>query len=475
MPFTGFRRSIHRISTGWFRTAALVFALALATAAPAASQTPAALFRLFLNDGRVLTSYGEWARVGDRVVFSMPTRRGGQDLQLVTLPAAQVNWTRTDSYAAALRADIYAATRGEADFQQLGDQIAAMLNAVAGVQEPNARLARAEEARRILGDWPSTHHGYRAAEVRDILGMLDEVILDLRASTGQPGMQLALVAPPPFAPSEPLLPEPTEAEMVEQLVTAADVAVTPAERTSLLQRLLGLLDRASALLPALWAKTIRANATRTLAEEARVDRAYAELRTTTLTAAVRHTSRANVKALERLRSAVRTADTKLGQRRPDEIAALVAMLDTRVDDARRYQLARDQWELRIPGVRKYNRAVQPSLAAIDRHTPTLEDVRTQAGPPATRLDGLIERWRRDGLRLERVTPPPSLNGVHALFRSAWTMAEQAYALRLQAASANDPARAAQASSAAAGALMLLSRARADLAAALVPPPAPAQP
>ena len=32
------------------------------------------MFRVFLKDGRSLVSYGEVARVGDRVVFSMPTR-----------------------------------------------------------------------------------------------------------------------------------------------------------------------------------------------------------------------------------------------------------------------------------------------------------------------------------------------------------------------------------------------------------------
>ena len=52
------------------------------------------------------------------------------------------------------------------------------------------------------------------------------------------------------------------------------------------------------------------------------------------------------------------------------------------------------------------------------------------------------------------------------------MAEQAFTLRLSAAAGNDAARAQQASSAAAGALMLLGRARADLDAALTRPTLP---
>ena len=87
----------------------------------------------------------------------------------------------------------------------------------------------------------------------------------------------------------------------------------------------------------------------------------------------------------------------------------------------------------------------------------------------SRLPGILDRWRRDGLGLDRVVPPEGLAPVHALFRSAWTMAEQAFALRLSAAADNDLARAAQAPSAAAGALMLLARARADLEAALARP------
>jgi hypothetical protein len=55
------------------------------------------------------------------------------------------------------------------------------------------------------------------------------------------------------------------------------------------------------------------------------------------------------------------------------------------------------------------------------------------------------------------------------------MADQAFSLRLAAASSNDVARAHDASSAAAGALMLLAKARADLDAVLEPPPAAALP
>ena len=49
----------------------LVAVASIAGAAPASAES-VTLFRVFLNDGTAIVSYGEYARVGDRVVFSMP-------------------------------------------------------------------------------------------------------------------------------------------------------------------------------------------------------------------------------------------------------------------------------------------------------------------------------------------------------------------------------------------------------------------
>jgi hypothetical protein len=472
VPFTGFRRSIHSFSTGWFGAAlTLLVATFLPASWAAAQDTPAGLFRIFLTDGRVLTSYGEWARLDTTVVFSMPTRRGdpAAELHLVTVPAGEVDWVRTERYATALHAEHYAATRGEADFARLGDEVARTLNDIATVKDPAERLARAELARRQLNEWPGAHYGYRAIEVREILGLLDQVIAELRAVTGRGATELALVAPLSVLPDEPLLPEPSEAEIVEQLMTAAQLAATPADRTSLLQTLLGVLDRAVHVLPEAWTSLVRRDAQAALSEEQRLDRAYRELRTTTLATAARSAARADVRALERLQGAVREADRRLGRGRPADIAGLIAALDAQLEAARRITLARDQWELRAPAARRYRRSVTLSLRAINRHTPALEDVRAQAGPPVSKLRSVLDRWQHDGARLDRITPPEDLAAVHALFRSAWAMAQQAFSLRLSAVAANDSSRAEQASSAAAGALMLLARARADLDRALARP------
>ena len=52
---------------------AIAAALALVLAWPAQAQEAARLqYRVFLADGTALVSFGEWARVDDLVVFSMP-------------------------------------------------------------------------------------------------------------------------------------------------------------------------------------------------------------------------------------------------------------------------------------------------------------------------------------------------------------------------------------------------------------------
>ena len=77
-------------STGRFRRALFV-ALLLCCAAPSyADQAPAdaSLYRVFLNDGTTLVSYGEFARVADRVVVSLPL---GTALHLLSIPADTVD------------------------------------------------------------------------------------------------------------------------------------------------------------------------------------------------------------------------------------------------------------------------------------------------------------------------------------------------------------------------------------------------
>src|SRR5258708_39058339 len=91
----------------------------------------ATLFRLFLKDGGTLVSYGEVARVGDRVVFSMPTGAGTPPpLHLTNISASRVDWVRTDRYALSARSGRYIETQAENDYIELSNQGTQTLNDV---------------------------------------------------------------------------------------------------------------------------------------------------------------------------------------------------------------------------------------------------------------------------------------------------------------------------------------------------------
>ena len=101
------------------------------------AQAPASrvLFRVFLTDGRVLSSYGEWSRTDDRVIFSMPTQLSREpiELHLINIPAKHVDWPRTERYAESVRAAAYAASRGDEDFKVFSDEVARTLNEISKI------------------------------------------------------------------------------------------------------------------------------------------------------------------------------------------------------------------------------------------------------------------------------------------------------------------------------------------------------
>ena len=144
--------------------AAAVAAVALVLPGHARAQAPdnVTLLRVFLNDGTSLVSYGEPARVDDRVIFSMPTETTpNPPLHLINLPIDRVDWDRTNRYASAARLSHYVRTKAEDDYAALSNQVATTLNQVAHTPDPVQRLAIVEEARRTLADWPENHYGYR--------------------------------------------------------------------------------------------------------------------------------------------------------------------------------------------------------------------------------------------------------------------------------------------------------------------------
>jgi hypothetical protein len=120
-------------------------------------------------------------------------------------------------------------------------------------------------------------------------------------------------------------------------------------------------------------------------------------------------------------------------------------------------------------MRAYKRATTGAVTTLVESQSSLDDIRTLSGPAPERLRGLSRRLAQDGRRLALVDPPKELVSVHAILRSAFELAENAVRLRRDAIDVADVALARQASSAAAGSMLLLSRARVDLDAAMRSP------
>ncbi len=134
-------------STGRFRRAICVCILlscqARAFAQPALAD--ASLYRVFLLDGTTLLSYGEFARMSDRVVMSVPLGEtvAGPDLHLVSIPSDTVDWEKTDAYADSVRASRYAGTRGPDDFALLSGAVTTALIDIALTQVSARKIASA--------------------------------------------------------------------------------------------------------------------------------------------------------------------------------------------------------------------------------------------------------------------------------------------------------------------------------------------
>jgi hypothetical protein len=449
----------------------LAVAFLLASGHSALAADEATLLRVFLADGTSLVSYGEPARVGERVVFSMPTAATPDPpLRLIDIAASRVDWDRTNQYAAAARQAHYVATQAELDYAALSNRVADALNDVAQSGDAARRLTVAENARRLLAAWPGEHYGYRQNDVRQMLALLDEAIADLRAATGQGRFDLSLSAvTEPLAVPAALLPPLTPKDAIEQVLLASRVVDTASERTSLLTLALTAMDRDAVSLPSAWLETTRADARVRLEAERIVDRAYQSLASETMAIATTRAKAADVIGLERLAGSVRQKDETLGAKRPETVAAILSALQSQLDAARRLQLARDRWALRAADFRKYHAAIDIALKRFVALKPALERIKSVAGSSQASLTALERGVAQILKQAGRITPPAELVPAHAMLVSAVQLAGNAARIRVEATMAGDIARAWDASSAAAGALMLGARARTDIQDLLRPP------
>jgi hypothetical protein len=431
-----------------------------------AAPSGAVLYRIFLRDGSAIVSYGEFARVADQLVVSI--RIGGSDadplLHVVTIPEHDVEWERTNAYVHAARAKRYAETRGEFDFSLLTREVADTLYQVGTTNDAPRRLALAEDARRRLVAWAPQHYNYRATELAQMTTWLDQVVSELRVAAGQSSFDLALVAMPSAAasPAVELLPPPSFREGIELALAAARRTSDPAARVSLLRALLDALPPDEDGADGGWVVPIRMAASAVLAAELRTDSAYATLTAKALARASALQQKADVRALEAVVGWVLAEDRKLNQARPAALAGLLSTLDLRIDAARRLRLAQDAWVLRTAVLQEYWRDVRQALDRLLGVREWLIDVRQLAGPAPRSLVRLGEYAARAQRELTAVTAPPEVTGPHSTLAAAAAMAVRAASARHEAVRSARMDVAWQASSAAAGSLMLLDQAIEEL-------------
>ena len=440
----------------------------------------ATLFRVFLKDGGTLVSYGEVARVGDRAIFSMPTGAGTPPpLHLANLAADRIDWPRTERYAVSARSGRYLETQAENDYTDLSNQIARTLDQVGQAGDGAVRLALVERARRALVAWPAEHFNYREPDIRQLVTMLDTAIADLKSSNqtspnspdssspGQFAFTLVTFSNPP-AVYEPLMPPPTLKESIEQVLLAARLSESSTDRVALYQSALGALERSrnEASIPAEWVKATSAEVTQAIATEAGIDRSYQILTERLLRLADVRAREGDVHAIERLVARVQVNDTLLGHARPDIVSSLLASIEEKLDAARRLQLARDRWALRAPVLAQYRLAISGPLDQFRALKSALEDIKSLAGTPPGTLKFIERAIGRLVKAASAIRPPDELVDAHALFISAVNLAQNAASIRRDATLAASLERAWDASSAAAGALMLGAKARTDIQALL---------
>jgi len=406
---------------------------------------------IVLRDGAVLPTVGDHARVGDTVVFSLPlvVDEAGGWSQLVTLPSEVVDWPRTLRHAASVRAARYAETRGPADFTLLAVEVADALRAIAGTDDPAAQRRLALEARRRVLDWSAGHHVFRQEDLQEFVGVFDGVIWRLAPDQAGPIRGTVLPEPPP--PPEPLVTGPVD--QVRWAMTAARLTRVPAERMTLLQAAVGLLERYRDGLPGRWRRKTLETAQLELRVETQLDRAYAALTGPLLARAYLAGQQTDVAAVSAVLDELDAGDTRLGGARPRVVAAARAAL-VRI---RRDAEARG----RAPGdggaVTAADRPIAEHLAQIlrqaDEHRRVLEAIRRGArdGFDAVLLERRLETLL---LSLQRMRPPAGLEGVHSLLRRGIQLAAGAASLGRDGAGPTAPGGGGPA---AAGALMLLGR------------------
>jgi hypothetical protein len=243
----------------------------------------------------------------------------------------------------------------------------------------------------------------------------------------------------------------------------------PAERVGHLRTALTLIETSVGAIPSAEREWLRRRADGRLKTELAIDERYAALARRLVDSAGKGAARAEVGTVDRVLQSIPREDAKLGRLRPDTVRAIHASVQAELDAARQLRLRLDRWTIRRSLYRDYQRSVRSQIAELIKVQPQLEAIRRLDGPAPKALVALRSRLAGGATELDRITPPEDLRTTHDLLIGAWRFAESAVNGRYAAANAGDVSSAWQASSAAGGALLLLSRVQEEIRESLEPP------
>lgn len=456
-------RTVRRITAIGFLL--IVAASTLAAAQATQAIDPGAVFRVFLKSGQALPSYGESAIIGDRVVFSLLVGaiEARPTIQLMSLPADRVDLQRTRRYADAMRARHYAATRGEVDYATMTQEVQRTLAQLTSISDPRKRLELAEQARKRLTSWAAGTYGYRAKEVRELTGLFDEVIAELRSAAGERQFAVDLRAGPEDLPAEAILSPPSLSESVSLALEAARAADGESERLAILRAAESLAGAAGL------SSDVAAALKRDLDEESNAAASYANLFSSVRAQADLARRRSDVAGVEAAIAALQSGDRSLGARRRQSVDSLLAELSAVLDATRAHRTALDHYAMVRGSLLQYERTIRPVTSGLDGLTPILSALRDTKYTAYERLERTTGRLAAFRNSLGAVAPPSDLADVHATIDSALKMAAHAVSRRRLAMAIMSETIDREASSAAAGALMLYGLAREQLVTRLYPP------
>jgi hypothetical protein len=267
----------------------------------------------------------------------------------------------------------------------------------------------------------------------------------------------------------PLATIPSKREQIHQVWRLAAVTDRAAERVALLQTVLALLGEAPDAVTPHESSGLRRLASLRIRREQRVDADYAALARRVLSDAQRAAARANVAEVQEAVNRITRDDNRLGKSRPEVVQALRVSVQAQLESARRLRLLQDRWAIRQRVYTQYRQVVGAELILLAKAEPALEAIRRLDGPAPDALASLQRQLRGGADRLSRVAPPEELRSIHELLTSAWRFAENAVSGRYDAARGANVSAAWQASSSAAGSLLLLGRARQELREFIEPP------